>query len=125
MRILIVEDDPSIRPFLDAYLTGRGFNTLVAESAAHADALLLDFPAPPDIAVLDLLLPGVQGLAYAQMLRHRYPAIGVVFMTGWLEGPMAESAEMHGQVLRKPFYPTDLLNAIAASEPRPAHALAR
>lgn len=116
MRILVVEDDRSIRPFLDAYLTAKGFDTLVAECAEHADSLLLDFSVQPDIAILDLSLPGLSGLEYGQILRQRFPTIRLVFMTGWLEGPLVEAAEMHASVLRKPFFPKDLLNAIAASE---------
>jgi DNA-binding response OmpR family regulator len=112
MRILIVEDDPAVRPFLDTYLTIKGFNTLSAPSAEHAEALLLEFPAPPDMVLLDMTLPGLPGLVYAEVLRGRYPEIKVIFMTGWLEGVDVEQAQRRGRLLQKPFYPTDLLEAI-------------
>jgi DNA-binding response OmpR family regulator len=112
MRILIVEDDSAVRPFLDTFLTIKGFDTLTAPSAEHAEALLLDFPAPPDVAVLDLMLPGLPGLAYADVLRARYPAIRLVFMTGWVDDGRVDEARKRGYILHKPFYPTDLLDAV-------------
>jgi two-component system cell cycle sensor histidine kinase/response regulator CckA len=112
MRILVVEDDPAVRPFLDVLLTIKGFNTLTAANAAEADALLLDFPAPPQLAVLDIVLPGVGGLAYADTLLVRYPGIRVIFITGWEERVPADEAHKRGQLLYKPFAPQDLLDAI-------------
>jgi DNA-binding response OmpR family regulator len=112
MRVLIVEDDPAVRPFLDAFLTAKGFVTLTAPHAAAADALLLDFPADPDIAILDLLLPGRNGLAYGDELRSRYPAIHLVFITGWQEGVDFDAAARRGRLLIKPFFPNDLLEMI-------------
>ena len=118
IRILIVDDEPAVRGFLDTFLTIKGFNTLAAPSPAHADALLLDFPHSPDIALLDLLLRGgLDGVSYADTLQARYPPMRVVFITGWQEpGDLLTAAQARGQVLFKPFTGQQLLAAIAPPE---------
>lgn len=114
LRILIVEDDPVVRHFVDAVLTRRGHNVLVAPSAFEAEALLLDFPDPPDVALLDVMLPGMTGPAYGDRLVRRFPAIRLVFMTGWPDRPEWAQAETRGVLLVKPFGVTALLAAIGA-----------
>jgi DNA-binding response OmpR family regulator len=112
MRVLIVEDDPAVRPFIDMFLTRNGFHTVTAPSAAQADALLLDLPGPLCVAVLDLRLPGIGGIAYADQLRARFEDIRFVFVTGWTEPVQEAEAQRRGRVLYKPFYPQELLDAI-------------
>jgi DNA-binding response OmpR family regulator len=111
-RILVVEHDASIRVFIDTFLTRRGFNTITAPTAAEADALLLDFPSPPHMAILDLLGLPVAGLEYAGTLRMRYAAIRLIFMTSWADKTLEREAERMGVVIYKPFYPQDLLEVV-------------
>jgi DNA-binding response OmpR family regulator len=114
VRILVVEDDPVVRHFVDAVLTRRGHNVLVASSAFEAAALLLDFPDPPDVALLDVMLPGMTGLVYSDHLVRQFPAIRLVFMTGLPDRPERVLAEARGVLLAKPFGVTALLAAISA-----------
>lgn len=114
VRILVVEDDPVVRHFVDAALTRRGHNVLLARSAAEAAALLLDFPDPPDVALLDVMLPDVIGPIYSDHLRRQFPAIRIVFMTGWPDRPERAQAEARGVLLVKPFAVSVLLAAIGA-----------
>ncbi len=114
LRVLIVDDDPGVRHLIDRVLTRRGHSTVAASTACEADALLLDFPAPPDVAVLDIMLPGIHGLAFADQLTRRYPKLRVVFITGWLDHPDRTVAETRGRVLSKPFTVPALIEAIGS-----------
>jgi DNA-binding response OmpR family regulator len=111
-RILIVEDDPGVRAFLDTFLTRRGMVTLVAANAEAADALLLDLPDPPQVAIVDMRLPGRDGLSYADSLRQRYADIRLVFISGWQEGIDVAAAESRGRLIIKPFTTQQLIEAL-------------
>lgn len=72
----------------------------------------MEFPDPPDVGLLDLILPGMNGLAYAEQLSRQYPRIRFVFMTGWADAPHIPEAEARGSLLMKPFTIQTLLAAI-------------
>jgi DNA-binding response OmpR family regulator len=112
MRILVVEDDPAVRHVIAIALTRRGHSVIAAASSDDADALLLDYQHEPDVSLLDLMLPGLNGLEYAHDLLRRFPAIRFVFMTGWFEDPLVIRARAAGTVLAKPFDIGSLVSAI-------------
>lgn len=80
MRVLVIEGEPAVRHLADRVLTARGHFVLRAPSMFEAVALTLDFPEPIDLALLDVLTPGMGGLAYAEYLKRQFPALRVVFM---------------------------------------------
>ena len=112
MRFLVVEDDAAVRHVIDRGLTGHGHHVVAAPSVVEAMTLILDFPDPPDVALLDLLLPGMGGLEYAELLVRQFPMVRLVFMTGWYEGPQIAEAEARGALLMKPFSIQTLLTAV-------------
>ena len=65
--ILIAEDDADIRSLLRLYLEGEGFR--VAEAADGAAALDLARTEPPDMAILDVMMPGMNGFELTRALR--------------------------------------------------------
>ncbi|MFN2099070.1 response regulator [Altererythrobacter sp. MF3-039] len=65
-HILLVDDEASLREPLAEYLTGQGFLVTEAESAAAARSRLLD--TQPDIALLDIMMPGEDGLSLCRHL---------------------------------------------------------
>ncbi len=76
-RILVVDDDPWVRKLVRGYLERAGFAVAVAASGPEA---LTEFIAhPPDLVVLDLMLPGMDGLDVARRIRDssRVPIIMV------------------------------------------------
>jgi two-component system phosphate regulon response regulator OmpR len=78
-RLLIVDDDPSVRAMLAEYLGGHGF--AVGEAASGEEmrqALEADLP---DLVLLDLRLPGEDGITLARFLRERYD-VGIIMVTG-------------------------------------------
>jgi len=67
MRILVVDDDPEIRSFLKRGLAYEGYTVDLA--ADGEEALQKALQAPPDLVVLDIMMPGLDGLEVARRLR--------------------------------------------------------
>jgi len=82
VRIAVVEDDHSLREDLVAFFGWRGATVI---GAASAEAFWVDFDAaaPPDLALLDLGLPGENGLELAGRLRQQVPGTGIVMLTAF------------------------------------------
>ena len=77
--ILIVDDEPGVREVLEEYLAGHGYEAIVAEHAAAAREAAA--ARLVDLALLDIRMPGEDGLSLARHLRERYPRIAVVMVT--------------------------------------------
>ena len=80
-RILIVDDEESIRRSLEGILSDEGFETWIAEGGDAALAALAR-ESPPDLVLLDIAMPGRDGLAVLAELRERWPQLPVVMMSG-------------------------------------------
>jgi DNA-binding NarL/FixJ family response regulator len=79
-RILLVDDHPLTRDALAALLARGGFD-VVGEAADGSDALELAERLQPDLVLLDLSMPGVDGLAALPLLRAAAPGCEVVVLT--------------------------------------------
>lgn len=77
--IMIVDDEPDVREVLEEYFTAQGYLTLGAENAAKARALAAKHPV--DVALIDVHMPGEDGLSLARHLRERYAAMAIVMLT--------------------------------------------
>ncbi len=108
--ILVVEDEGGVRAFVVAALSRFGYRVLAAESA-EAALDLLAAGANVDLLVADMVLPGIDGLELATMMRKRDPALPVLCMSGYSEKWVnANAAGGHGlPLLEKPFSPQSLL----------------
>jgi two-component system phosphate regulon response regulator OmpR len=78
-RILLVDDDPSIIAMLSEYLSEHGYEVAKAASGAAMRAELEK--SVPDVVLLDVGLPGEDGLTLARYLRERYK-LGIIMVTG-------------------------------------------
>jgi len=78
-RILVVDDDEAIRASLRRGLTFEGFDVVLAADGTEALRLLRD--APPDLMVLDLMMPGPDGLEVVRRLRAVDDRLPVVLLT--------------------------------------------
>jgi two-component system phosphate regulon response regulator OmpR len=78
-RVMIVDDDREVREMLGEYLTSHGFEVAQADSGQAMRAALEH--AVPDVVLLDLNLPGEDGLSLARYLRSRYE-VGIIMVTG-------------------------------------------
>jgi DNA-binding response OmpR family regulator len=85
MRILIVEDDPGITSFLVKGLGAEGYRTMVVTGAPQAHAALDASPAEADLVLLDLGLPGKDGLEILRDLRRGGHDVPVIILTARAE----------------------------------------
>jgi two-component system OmpR family response regulator len=110
-RILVVDDDPGLRELLDGYLRDSGYEVL---TVADGDAMREELArAPFDLIVLDLMLPGEDGLTLCRRLRA-HSAVPILMLTA--RGDEFERVlglEMGADdYLAKPFSPRELLARI-------------
>jgi two-component system cell cycle sensor histidine kinase/response regulator CckA len=113
-RVLLVEDEPSVREGIETLLDLIGYQVVAAGSAEEALALSLTFT--PDLLLSDVTLPGKTGPALAEELRKRWPALKVVLMSGYVEETMQESARRNRwRFLQKPFELADLTRELAGA----------
>jgi two-component system OmpR family response regulator len=78
-RLLVVDDEPSILELLSVTLRFAGFEVATATNGADALNKVRDFA--PDLLVLDVMMPGLDGFAVASTLRGRGDQVPVVFLT--------------------------------------------
>jgi len=78
-RVLVVDDEENIRYLVGSALQLDGFETAVAETGAEALELVSTFS--PDVVVLDIMLPDVDGFTVLQRLRDRGSTAPVIFLT--------------------------------------------
>ncbi|MFA1740253.1 response regulator transcription factor [Lysinibacillus fusiformis] len=113
MRILVVDDDVHILQLVNIYLTREGFQVLRAENAQQALALLNR--NLPDLAVVDVMMPGMDGFTLTETLTQDYD-IPVLLLTAKGELEDKERGFLAGSddYVVKPFEPKELLFRIAA-----------
>src|SRR5208283_2570798 len=112
-RIFVVDDDQSVRTSLANLLATEDY---AVEIFASADEYLARVPHPgPACLVLDVQLPGLDGLALQRQLTEKGRMEQIVFITGHGDIPMGIGAMKRGAVdfLPKPFRDDELLSAVA------------
>ena len=77
--ILIVDDEPGVREVLEEYLSGHDYDAIGAESALAARSITAQRPV--DLALIDIHMPGEDGLSLSRHLRERYPGTAIVMLT--------------------------------------------
>ena len=110
-RILVIDDEPELREMLDEYLRRQGFAMDTAESAAVARRKLAEQSF--DLVLLDINMPGEDGLSLARFLREHY-RLGIIMLTA--AGDTVDriiGLEMGADdYIPKPFDPRELLARI-------------
>jgi two-component system response regulator DesR len=97
VRILLAEDQAMVRGALSALLTLEGDIEIVAEASRGDEVLPAALAATPDVALLDIEMPGGDGLAAAAALREHLPACRIIILTtfgrtGYLRRAMESGA---------------------------------
>lgn len=110
--VAVVDDDLGVREALDSLLRSVGLVTLLFGSATELLASAL--PSVPGCLLLDVRLPGLNGLDFQEQLVRNGFALPIVFMTGHGDIPMSVRAMKAGAVdfLAKPFREQDMLDAV-------------
>ena len=109
MKILICEDESSIRAFLKINFERNGFS--VIEAGSGEEALRLTELEKPHVAVLDVMLPGMDGFEVCRRLRETHPNIGIIMLTAKGQDLDKISGLEHGadDYVVKPFNPTEFI----------------
>lgn len=87
--ILVVDDDPAIRDLLMDFLTARGYRVRTAQDGPAALALVAQHA--PELILLDIYLPGMNGVAVLRELRARQYTGGVIVLSGSKEEKLLEA----------------------------------
>ncbi|HVO85132.1 MAG TPA: response regulator [Syntrophobacteria bacterium] len=109
MRVLIVDDEEDFRKTLATRLHFRDLPSETAENGEEALRFVRE-QAEPDVMVLDLRLPGMDGLEILRQTKLAYPDMEVIILTGYGTGAAEAEARQLGafDYLQKPV-PVDLL----------------
>ena len=104
-KVLVVEDDALLRSLIASNLVADGFIVEATDSAAGARKIADDFD--PDVALLDIKMPGMDGMAFLKRLMSMDSGLPVILITGHGDVPMAVEAMRVGayDFLEKPFNP--------------------
>ncbi|WP_424682715.1 response regulator [Frateuria sp. YIM B11624] len=111
-RILVVEDDESVRDAIVGYLDRHGFSVRGADGGVAMDRLLAAQPA--DLVVLDLMMPGEDGLSICRRLHERSVPVLVLSALGETSDRIVGLELGASDYLAKPFDPRELVARIRA-----------
>lgn len=113
-KVLVVEDEESIRRFINLNLSAAGY--LVADTASGEEALLMLKTFVPKVVVLDLMLPGISGLEVCQKIREIMPKTFVIMLTArGLDTDKILGLELGADdYMVKPFNPLELIARVKA-----------
>ncbi len=112
LKVLVVEDDATVRDVLTTLLGFDGFEVLAASDGP--EGLRMAEEMRPDVILLDVVLPGIDGLEVCRAVRELVPGVRVVMLTGrgTTEDELDGVAAGADAYLRKPFSSLDLLEAM-------------
>ncbi|HEU4741149.1 MAG TPA: response regulator [Meiothermus sp.] len=111
-RILLVDDDQAHRNFLERGLRYEGYQVRLA--AEGQEGLELALTEPPDLILLDIMMPGMNGFAVARALHQAGLRVPIVFISASDEPETCEEARLLGvPLLIKPVNLDELLERIA------------
>jgi two-component system response regulator AtoC len=102
-RVLVIDDDPGVREYLEALVSRQGYDVLAVPSGE--DALRSLERSRPDLVTLDVVLEGMDGLETLRQLKKRLPDVPVVMLSGHGQARTIVEAMRLGasDFLRKPF----------------------
>jgi PAS domain S-box-containing protein len=115
LRVLLVDDDPAVRETAAATLADLGCHVVEAPGGEAALQALKAGGEPPDIALLDLAMPEMNGADLARRIHELRPGLPILFVTGHADAAMLNAIE-DAAVIRKPFTSAELAARLAASK---------
>ena len=114
--ILVIDDEPAIRDMLQIALDAAGFKVVLAEDAKQAYPIIID--TPPDLILLDWMMPGTSGIEFLRKLRRDELNINipVIMLTAKVEEASKISGLDSGadDYIAKPFSPRELVSRVKA-----------
>lgn len=115
VRVLVIDDEPDIRATVSAMLEIEGYD--VDEAANGADALHAIEAHPPDLILLDMRMPVLDGWGFASELRRRGHRTPIVVMTAARDAAHWAAEVAAAAFVAKPFGLDDLITAVERARP--------
>lgn len=115
-KVLVAEDEESIREFIVINLTRSGYDVEQAENGAVALELFLKDEASFDVAILDIMMPEVDGLTVCKELRKRSSDLGIIMLSAKTQEMDKVTGLLVGadDYVTKPFSPSELMARVDA-----------
>jgi two-component system, cell cycle sensor histidine kinase and response regulator CckA len=112
--ILVADDDPGVRQMIGKILRRSGFSVIEAESGDRAVAAAAACQGIVDLVIIDMQMPGMNGLDLASEVARRYPAMKVLYISGNQDSIALDCIARHSpeSVLFKPFSVETLLQRV-------------
>lgn len=112
--ILVIDDEPAIRDMLQIALDAAGFKVGLAEDAKQAYPIIID--TPPDLILLDWMMPGTSGIELLRRLRRDEINVPVIMLTAKVEEASKISGLDSGadDYIAKPFSTRELISRVKA-----------
>jgi DNA-binding NtrC family response regulator len=119
-NILIVDDEIHVAQTLELIFLSRGYKVRIAHSAEDAIEVISDWE--PELAIVDVMLPRMNGIQFGEVLRSNYPECQVVLMSGHPgTADLLEASKRNGgaltEILAKPLHPAHILEIVAGLLP--------
>ena len=110
-RILLAEDDDSLRGFLSRALERAGFDVTACADGEEAAAVL---DQSWDLLLTDIVMPGMDGIEVVRLAAARHPGLRIMFITGFAAVALAagDSAPAGAKVLSKPIHLREIVTEV-------------
>ena len=117
VRVMLVDDHTMVRKGLATFLNVFDDLQLVGEAENGAGAIKLCGEVLPDVVLMDMVMPDMDGAAATKMIRQKYPHIQILVLTSFKEGELIKNALEAGAIgyLLKDVSAADLARAIRAA----------
>ncbi len=120
IRVMLVDDHAVVRSGLSAFLMVYPDLELVGEAESGEDAVARAALLQPDVILMDLVMPGMDGVATTRAIRQKYPNIQIVALTSFKEENLVQGALQAGAIgyMLKNVTASELANAIRSAHAR-------
>jgi len=117
IKILLVDDHAVVRSGLSKFLMVNKDLKLVGEASDGAEAIQMTSLHKPDIVLMDLMMPGMDGITATREIHQKYPKVKVIALTSFAEQNMVQGALQAGAIgyLQKNVTAKELGNAIRSA----------
>jgi len=114
IRVLIADDHAVVRNGLSSFLSAYDDFKLVGEAKNGEQAIRMCEQCQPDVVLMDLLMPGMDGATATRLIRQKYPCVQVIALTSFKEREQVQAAIHAGAIgyLLKDISADDLARAI-------------
>jgi len=114
-QIMIIDDETYFREYLRTTIPWEYYDFEICDEASSGEEGLLKIPiSKPDIILVDINMPGVNGIDFAKQAKEKYPGISIIIITGYNEFEYARQALKIGvsNYISKPFEKQELIDSV-------------